>query len=95
MPSGSGVSITQEQFLLHSEETLGLHVGGGFGFVTEAAADAAGSESCTGKAADRIRKGLWFKAVTLLCRFTGERDQEGCSLLAHSRCYIRGERAAS
>jgi len=45
-----------EQFLLDSEVTLSLCVGGRFGFGTEAAADAAGSESCTGKAADGIKK---------------------------------------
>lgn len=45
-----------EKFLLDSEITLNLHVGGGFGFGTETVADAAGSESCTDKAADGIKK---------------------------------------
>lgn len=44
----------QEQFLLDSKITL--HMGGGFGFGTEAVADVAGSKSCTGKAADGMKK---------------------------------------
>lgn len=85
-PSGSGISLTHEQFLLDSEVTLSLHVGGGFGFGPEAVADTAGSECYAGKAAGWDQKDkLRFETVTLPYKFTGEMDREGCRSLAHSR----------